>query len=410
MTAMASTSPSLVIASGSHVTTWDCLTSQEQGQTLYPHVGHPVADAAWNHNAQVLATVSAVSTDIESHNNVVLTAAETGTRLDSFQHNQNWNRPAGVGTSVAFGGKSRYLAVGDDSGAVCLWDLKKRSRVRQFFHEGYASRQVSVDPTDSLVLSLSRAVLSVYDLRAGTLSTTIETQGKDTLFTKYHTSSLATNKTAIGTKDGSVLIYDIQSIARNTPLLTLDRRQSKEVTGVSFSAVNSQLLGASSADGTLKFFDIRSGETIQELASLSSPVTSFSMHAGGVNCAIGSESGEVLVYDLRQSAPLASTYTSGAVTCLQFAPLPKTKKSTEPSRRTNLAPPKQTTTPNRVFQSRDQNRSVPKQDEKKVEMGASSTEINSPGMSRIKMVRAYRQCKVESDPFENLMLNSFMCD
>jgi len=127
--------------------------------------------------------------------------------------------------------------------------------------------------------------------------------------------------------------------------------------------------------------------------SLSSPVTSFSMHAGGVNCAIGSESGEVLVYDLRQSAPLASTYTSGAVTCLQFAPLPKTKKSTEPPRRTNLAPPKQTTTPNRVFQSRDQNRSVPKQDEKKVEMGASSTEINSPGMSRIKMVRAYRQCK-----------------
>ena len=77
----------------------------------------------------VLATVSAASTDEEEHNNVVLTAAESGTRLDSLQHNQNWNRPAGIGTSVGFGGKSRYLAIGDDSGAVCLWDLKK---VRKF--------------------------------------------------------------------------------------------------------------------------------------------------------------------------------------------------------------------------------------------------------------------------------------
>jgi WD40 repeat protein len=278
-----------------------------------------------------MATVSAVSPDVEVHNNVVLTAAESGTRLDSLQHNQNWNRQAGVGTSVAFGGKSRYLAIGDESGAVCLWDLKKRMRVRQFCHDGYASRQVSVDPSDTFVLSLSHAFLSVYNLREGNLSTTLDPPDRHMSFTKFHTSPLEAEKTAIGTRDGSVLVYDIHSQNRNTPLLTLDRRQSNAITGVSFSAVNSQLLASSSADGTLQFFDIRSGETIQELASLSAPITSLSIHAGGINCAVGTDTGEVLVYDLRQSSPLASMHAKGAVTGLQFAPIPKPKKDKNPT-------------------------------------------------------------------------------
>lgn len=273
-----------------------------------------------------MATVSAVSTDIEVHNNVVLTAAESGTRLDSLQHNQNWNRKAGVGTSVAFGGKSRYLTVGDESGAVCLWDLKKRSRVRQFFHDGYASRQVSVDPSDTFVLSLSHAFLSVYNLREGNLSTSLDPPDRHMSFTKFHTSPLEAEKTAIGTRDGSVVVYDIHSMNRNTPLLTLDRRQSDAITGISFSSVNSQLLASSSADGTLQFFDIRSGETIQQLAALSAPISSLSMHEGGINCAVGTDTGEVLIYDLRQNEPLASMHANGPVTSLQFAPIPKPKK------------------------------------------------------------------------------------
>jgi WD40 repeat protein len=148
-------------------------------------------------------------------------------------------------------------------------------------------------------------------------------------FTKFHTSPIETYKTAVGTSDGSILVYDIQDRTRDTPLLHLERRHSKSVTGVAFSSVNPQLLASSSADGTLQFFDIRSGETIQELASLSTPITSLSMHAGGVHCAIGSEAGEVFVYDLRQNSPVASMYAHNLIKCLQFAPIPKSKKEKE---------------------------------------------------------------------------------
>eukprot|EP00980_Cylindrotheca_fusiformis_P013789 scaffold3556_cov190-Cylindrotheca_fusiformis.AAC.24 len=322
MTTMASStaSPTVVIVSGSNVLTWECLKRDAQAQSLHPHGETPIADATWNHNGH------AVSTDVEVHNNVILTAAESGTRLDSLQHNQNWTRKAGVGTSVAFGGNSRYLTVGDESGAVCMWDLKKRTRVRQFFHDGYASRQVSVDPSDTFVLSLSHAFLSVYNLREGNLSTTLDPPDRHMSFTRFHTSPLEPEKTAIGTRDGSVLVYDIHQGGRNAPLLTLDRRQSDAISGVSFSAVNSKLLASSSIDGTLQFFDMRSGQTIQQLASLSAPITSLSMHPGGINCAVGTHAGEVLVYDLRQSSPISSMITKGRVTSLQFAPIPKPRK------------------------------------------------------------------------------------
>jgi hypothetical protein len=54
MTTMASStsSPSLIIASGSDVTTWECLNNNSQAQTLHPHGEMPIADATWNHNAQ----------------------------------------------------------------------------------------------------------------------------------------------------------------------------------------------------------------------------------------------------------------------------------------------------------------------------------------------------------------------
>ena len=63
--------------------------------------------------------------------------------LDSFRHDAGLKRPAantpklGVAakaTCISFGVKSRYLVVGDDCGAVCLWDIKKRARVRHYFH------------------------------------------------------------------------------------------------------------------------------------------------------------------------------------------------------------------------------------------------------------------------------------
>jgi hypothetical protein len=290
----------------------------------------------------VLASCSRVNTDEKLHDNVVLTAAQSGAKLDSMQHNQDWKRPAGNTTSVAFGGKSRYLCLGDSSGAVCLWDLKKRLRVRQFFHDGYPSRQVSLDPTDKYVVSLSDRLFSIYNLREGTLAMTLSPPGSYS-FTRFHISPLEPNVAAVGTTDGSILLYDITHKESPTPFFALDRRHAGAITGLAISPQNAHLLAATSDDGTLMFFDTQSGETIHQLAALASPITCLSLHDDGMSCAVGTESGEVFMYDLKENTPLSSLRVNRAVSSIQFAPPPK---SADQNSQTKAAPPsvqKQTT-------------------------------------------------------------------
>jgi WD40 repeat protein len=339
-TAVVPSNPTLAILSGYGITIWECLVDGSSSSSIraaqrsdpvtrYPHGDLPVSTLAWNHNRMVLATASDVSTDELDHPNVVLTSSQTGNQLDSFRHNQQWNgRPAGVANSVHFGGKSRYLCIGDETGAVCLWDLKKRVRVRQFFHDEYPSRQVSLDPSDTYVLSLSPHTISVYNLRDGNLLGRLTPSGQ-ALFTKFHVSPLEPKIAATGTTDGSVLLYDITIHDRSAPFFGLMRRHSGPVTGVAFSPVNPKVLVSCGEDGTVMIFDTETGETIQQVCALSTPINSITVHSDGSIVAVGCESGQVLLYDMRRqqfgAEPLASLQLGGPVKQIQFAPALRSK-------------------------------------------------------------------------------------
>ncbi len=165
--------------------------------------------------------------------------------------------------------KSRYLVVGDDCGTVCLWDIKKRSRVRHYFHpnENHASLQATLDPTDSNVLSLSEKafyifhVLSlsekafyIFHLREATLAASISETTTSRL-TRYSTSSLEPRHVAIGTCIGSLNVYDM---ALQSQVLSMSLHTGS-ITGVQYSAVNKLLLASASTDATLCFADIATG-------------------------------------------------------------------------------------------------------------------------------------------------------
>lgn len=275
----------------------------------------------------MLASCSAVSTDRNVHNNIVLTNAQTGTLLDSLQHNQHWKRPAGAATSLSFGGKSRYLCIGDASGAVCLWDLKKKVRARQFFHDGQPALQVSLDPTDTFVLSLSPRNLRSYKVREGVAASTWATRGGYE-FTKYSSSTLEPHLVAVGTNDGSMRLYDITNPHESEAVFTLDRRHNSPITGMAFSYTNDKLLASTSREGSLQFFDKGSGALIEELARLTSGISSLALCSDGFSCAVGTESGEILIYDLRRTgSAVASIIVSGEVRGLRFSPPPKSKTS-----------------------------------------------------------------------------------
>jgi len=268
-------------------------------------------------------------------NNVVFTSTTSQhSMLDSFRHDAGLKRPASsapknsnaAATCVSFGVKSRYLIVGDDCGAVCLWDLKKNSRVRHYFHS-FASLQATLDPTDTNVLSLSERALHIFKLREGTLAASIAGASR---CTKFSTSLVEPRHVAIGTRIGSLELYDVslQSKIRSMSPHT------GSVTGVAFSKVSKLLVASASIDETLAFSDTATGKIVQQM-TLKSPATSMSFHNDGSTCAVGTESGHVFVYDLRQpSQVIASQQMDSSVSAVSFAPGDAASTSSKPRRST----------------------------------------------------------------------------
>ena len=288
----------------------------------------------------VLASCSSLGNDDD---NVVLTSTESHSNLDSFRHDRALKRPSpaqenAVATSVAFGGKSRYLTVGDTSGAICLWDLKKKTRVRHYFHSGTASLQAALDPKDTHVLSLTWSALHAFRLREGTLAASLSGTCH---YTTFSTSVLENSRVAIGTKTGVVDLWDISSQSRIGSLSP----HTGAVTGVAFSAVSKLLLASACIDETLIFSDTATGKTVQRM-ELESPASSLSFHGDGITCAVGTESGLALVYDLRQpNDPIASYQAKGRVSSLRFASdaTAITARTMSRSRRATLSPDNVTT-------------------------------------------------------------------
>jgi WD40 repeat protein len=383
----------LAILSGAKVMVWD-LSSPIGDNGDEPNVrafdsypqyedGVPISSLAWNHNQMVIATSSGISTDaFGGHDNIVLLSSQGGQTLDSFQHDSQWKQkqqyaarddennnnsnsnhhPGGSAVkSISFGGKSRYLCIGDESGAVCLWDLKKKIRVRQFFHTrsggaGFGvdspcpSHQVSLDPTDTYVLSLSPSALYQYNLRDGQLVGTLKlpntNDGIDidvAHFTVFSISDLEMNLCAIGADDGSIYIHDItnhhfKQHEGSSPLLEMTQRHSGDVTGLAFSPVYPDILFSCGSDGMILVHNKseRSSQKIRgALDSNHSSIQSMSLHANGVTCAVGCQSGDVFVYDFFQNNPneqgeisttlLASFQANEPIRSLFFAPPPRPK-------------------------------------------------------------------------------------
>ena len=355
---------SLAIASGSKIVVWELSTEENhKGPKIfdpYPEYddGMPVSSLAWNHNQMVIAISSGISTDQLVHDNVVLLSSQSGQVLDSFQHDFEWKQKEEGSTAkcVSFGGKSRYLCIGDESGAVCLWDLKKKIRVRQFFHSGSGSSspslQVSLDRKDTYVLSLSPSTLHQYNLRDGKLvgKLLLQKHGNDidvAHFTMFAISDLEPNLTAIGADDGTVYIHDISNPSMKAfAKVQMAQKHSGEVSGLAFSPTNPNLFFSCGADGTILVHnkeDRTSRRLKGALLENRLAITTMSLHANGTTLAVGYQSREVCVYDLHSSngaeePSLLSSFRAGdPVRFLSFAPPPRAKDKQKQSAKTKIS-------------------------------------------------------------------------
>lgn len=388
----------LALSCGPAVVTWDCGSgpshvrvdpNSDEGSTassscriFHPHgrnSANVVTSLTWNHNEQVLATCSS-STSTDDEANVALVHAESGTNLETLSNffptgggggksrssTNTANNRAGIpaaATGLGFGGKSRYLVVSDASGCASVWDLKKTARVRTFrvpqppssasAFRGPICTAGAIDPSDTFVAAASGwdtdGALRLYRLREGKLAATLrDARGESGSTTEWdghggisamEFSPLDKSMVSVGTRDGSILLWDVQATAKAEesrgnsstspsenskmaipPIIRLTQRHAGEVTDIAFSPMNKVLLASSSVDGTVSFHDTKMSRTIQSFrppanenvvsssSGASSAVMSVSFASDGVTCAAGTADGRALIYDLRnvKSGPLST--------------------------------------------------------------------------------------------------------
>lgn len=289
---------------------------------------------------------------------------------------------AAAATSISFGGKaakSRYLCVSDTSGAASVWDMKKISRVRCFkmkpmsntsstatTNNNTTARKMGrpscikscMDPSDTHVVALhgsspscpmNHIVVELFHLKSGSRVARLNTQenqyggGADC----FEFSDVNDGTLLVGARDGSLLLWDVSMSGikssgtnggNNAPMNVLEQRHSAAITDVAFSPMNKVLAASCSMDGTVGFHDIHSQQTIQTVtpwdgrsASIGSGssgssgagLTSFAFHHDGYTWAVGTETGTVFTYDLRQTGqgPLCSmdlTSSSSSSTSITY--------------------------------------------------------------------------------------------
>jgi len=297
----------------------------------------------------------------KNSHNVVLTHYNTKSKLESFSNFQSNPGVAGVtavdaaaATSISFGGKaakSRYLCVSDTSGAASVWDMKKISRVRCFKMKHVSNTTTDtntttntnarnmgrpscikscMDPSDTHVVALhgtspscpmNNIAVELFHLKSGSRVALLNTRpnlyggGADC----FEFSDVSDGTLLVGARDGSLLLWDcsISGIKSgtgngigNAPVKVLEQRHSAAITDVAFSPMNKVLAASCSMDGTVGFHDIHSQQTIQTVtpwdghtgnSSGRGGLTSFAFHHDGYTWAVGTETGTVFTYDLRQT-------------------------------------------------------------------------------------------------------------
>jgi WD40 repeat protein len=172
--------------------------------------------------------------------------------------------------------------------------------------------------TDMEVMSLSPVAFQVFDLRQSTLLGTIH--GNTNAFYTCFAMSKTTTVVALGRSDGTLELVDWRDTEKSLQIPTTTSLAASSLTCLALSPVNPNLLAASSQDGQLVFLDIRTGGTIQTI-QVENAISSISFHVDGILCAVGTETGRVLLYDLRAPEQIVACKDfEEPIVALEFAP------------------------------------------------------------------------------------------
>ena len=326
--------------------------STNQTHTLTLKDAQSIADIDWSHNGNILASLHDYSNNTSSSSSdstsvVSLVHAPTRAVYETFEiaNIPGVSMGTSQGCSLGFGNKSRYLLVAERNetevlgNRIQILDVKKRGGIlRKFSCKNGVLRQASFDPTDTYVITMTDEEVGVYKVKEGTLETRlglgVHMEGQR--FCTFQFSPHDSNIIAVGTQCGSVHLWNLKDSGINValPYYSCQSSHSGAVTSLAFSPVNQVLLSSCGLDGKIQFYDIVKQKEVQGF-HVPSAATSMAYHqVDWTKCAVGLDTGEVYLYDLRKlQSPISKKMISNdgsAIKSIHF-PRPKPNKNVKHS-------------------------------------------------------------------------------
>ena len=251
-------------------------------------------DLAWNHTNQVIAVggASRVINLFQVSNGSLLTSIPFS---DNKNNNSSDDITSADVTALGFSSNSRYLAAA--SGAVVfLYDLKRKNCKSKFIgHRDDISALTFFSEGEILAGDIS-GCMRIWSLKTETSSAELLKDNKSGL-NCVQLAPLGPGRIAAGYTDGALYVWDPETLQ---PV----RKQvvhTGPLTGLAYSPKNPRLIATVGLDGRLALVDTGSKSLAAPSAfiDIGDRLTTTSFYEDAIHCAVGSNSGSILLYDWR---------------------------------------------------------------------------------------------------------------
>jgi len=254
--------------------------------------GGPVLSCvAWNHTNQVLAVGGSKPTiSLIQANNGQLLSTIPFTAEQVFQ---------GSVSALAFSSNSRYLASACGK-FVHLWDLKRRNMKAYFGEAGGTVSCVAVSTDGAsggdIVAGDASGAVRIWDMKQQYRVLPSSSAGAAMCL---QLSCLGPYRVAAGFSDGALNVWDYQTSALLRSQVV--HNNGHALTGLAHSPKNAKLIATVGSDGRVTLIDTASNPATPPSATIDvgDKLTSISFQDDAIHCAVGTNSGYVLLFDWR---------------------------------------------------------------------------------------------------------------